>query len=699
MKNNQKKNWNRNRNRNQSKNRQDNDGPREKSKKGASGPFSPSFLDFYRSILIPEQMTEEEFNSMLNLYRHQLPPVFRLSQLAPDHDRLETELTTLFKEIQAKTSVDEKNDSSKSGFSYEEYKNFPSKYGRVFKVIAEKEQIRKLPEFQKFNSWLRFNTDIGNCHRQEFVSMIPPIFMDIKPNSSVLDTCAAPGSKTAQIMEMLSSEINIIPNPDQKENESQFGFVVANDSNSKRCHDLTHQLQRIGTHNVIITCQNGSKCEFGFDQFDRVLCDVPCTGDGTMRKNSEVGPTWNIFSSLNLHEVQKNILLRGLELLKKDGICVYSTCSMNPIEDEAVVSEVITSLGAEKVEIVDCSALYPDLKRHPGLTKWPSIVEAYIRDKKAKNSGKYESPNSEQKDESKEEENKDDGNADKGEDGDNDNSNTTENPVIHDNIENEIIEKGIHTEAKCEGIERCMRFYPQDHDSGGFFVCVLRKIGDFERKTEPKPAKELKEAAFHPLTKVSQQSLNDIYRMYGIHKPSEEANSSDEIKVNENQFFVRDEVKVNKVYYMSQPIADLINKYGSESLHTVSAGIQVFNFKSYSKDSPFVPYVAQEGIKVAFQMATQRKYALTPAEMKMLLESGPDGLKISQFDTERQKIFDNKPRTVAIFYIENTKFMYSGHLAKFSIKIYLKKDLLQLELKQLTAQFPELADGEEEKNE
>ena len=242
-----------------------------------------------------------------------------------------------------------------------------------------------------------------------------------------------------------------------------------------------------------------------------------------------------------------------------------------------------------------------------------------------------------------------------------------------------------------------MRFYPQDHDSGGFFVCVLHKIGDFERKTEPKPAKE---AAYHPLLEVSKQSLDDVFRMYGIHKIDESSSSEDNsLHVNENQFFVRDEKKVNKVYYISQPIADLINKYGSESLHTISAGIQVFNNKAYSKNSPEIPYAAQEGIRVVFKMATQRKYALTPDEMKMLLKSGDEGLKLSQLEPERQRIFDNKPRNAALFYIEDSRFMYTGHLAKFSLKVYLKKELLRSELDQLIAQFPELADNENDKDE
>lgn len=700
MKNSGKKQWNKPRSKFQNKH-----GNKGGGKDKPSGPFSTALIDFYKSILVPEQMTEEEFTKMLELYRRPLCQVFRLSQLAPDHDRLEKELNTLFHELQVKSSTisnksDESQSSSPVNYDCIEYKYFPSKYGRVFKV-AEKNQIRKLPEFEKFNTWLRFNTDVGNCHRQEFVSMIPPLFMDIKPNSAVLDTCAAPGSKTAQIMEMLSSESNPISIPDLGENERKYGFVVANDSNSSRCHDLVHQIQRIGTHNVIVTCQNGTKCEFGFDQFDRVLCDVVCTGDGTMRKDSNIGPNWTIFKALNLHETQRNILIRGLELLRKDGICVYSTCSMNPIEDEAIVSEVVTFLGSENVEIVDCSQIYPEIKRHPGLKKWTQINAAYINAKRANANRNH--PDSNLEGEAQEE-------SIKAETNEKENEkviNNEENEKVINNEENdkfelpieenEIVQKGIHTEAKCEGIEHCMRFYPQDHDSGGFFVCVLHKKGDFERKTEPKPAKEIKEKPYSSLLEVSPKDLDEIFSIYKIHKLGENSNESGEsIAVNPNQFFIRDDKKVNKVYYMSQPITDLINKYGSQALKTISAGTHVFSFKTYSKNSPLVPYVSQEGIKIAFRMINNRKYALLPSEMKLLLESKNDGLKISAFEKERQKIFDNMPRNAAVFYIENTRFMYTGHLAKFSINLYLKKELRDSELRQLIAQFPDLIDDDKE---
>ena len=71
-------------------------------------------------------------------------------------------------------------------------------------------------------------------------------------------------------------------------------------------------------------------------KYDKVLCDVPCSGDGTGRKKRSVIRTWDVRHGLGLHALQLAILSRGLELLGYGGRLVYSTCSLNPIECEAV---------------------------------------------------------------------------------------------------------------------------------------------------------------------------------------------------------------------------------------------------------------------------------------------------------------------------------------------------------------------------
>jgi tRNA (cytosine34-C5)-methyltransferase len=139
--------------------------------------------------------------------------------------------------------------------------------------------------------------------------MIPPIVLDVKPHHKVLDMCAAPGSKTAQLIEAIHAVEDVIPK----------GLVVANDSDNSRCYMLVHQAKRLQSPCVIITNHDASimpniqitdpnNAEEKVNlRFDRVLCDVPCSGDGTLRKNADIWPvSWG---KLKLKLITITILL------------------------------------------------------------------------------------------------------------------------------------------------------------------------------------------------------------------------------------------------------------------------------------------------------------------------------------------------------------------------------------------------------
>ena len=74
--------------------------------------------------------------------------------------------------------------------------------------------------------------------------------------------------------------------------------------------------------------------------FDRILCDVPCSGDGTIRKAPDIWRRWTPGNGNGLHPLQLRIALHACQMLRVGGRLVYSTCTFNPIEDEAVVAEV-----------------------------------------------------------------------------------------------------------------------------------------------------------------------------------------------------------------------------------------------------------------------------------------------------------------------------------------------------------------------
>eukprot|EP00960_Hanusia_phi_P013712 402581-Hanusia_phi.AAC.1 len=162
----------------------------------------------------------------------------------------------------------------------------------------------------------------------------------------VLDLCAAPGSKTLQALDGLHR--NLEPG------EEPLGGIVANDIDERRAYGLAARARPVGSFakNLMIVCHKAQKIpnvrvpgEEGIAEsagcFDRILCDVPCSGDGTLRKNTKVWKLWDPLFGIKIHRLQVQIAMRGLALLKVGGLMAYSTCSFNPIEDEAVVADLL----------------------------------------------------------------------------------------------------------------------------------------------------------------------------------------------------------------------------------------------------------------------------------------------------------------------------------------------------------------------
>ncbi|KAH8057533.1 tRNA (cytosine-5-)-methyltransferase [Aureococcus anophagefferens] len=190
-----------------------------------------------------------------------------------------------------------------------------------------------------------------NLSRQEAVSMVPALLLGAAPGWAVLDACAAPGNKTAQLLERCGPG----------------GLVVANDLSKKRSYALAcHCAARLGVRAARLVVASGDGALAGPDgRFDGVLCDVPCSGDGTIRKAPRVREAWACDGGDRLHGTQVAIARRCAALLRPGGRMVYSTCSLNPVENEAVVAEVL------RLEpTLELAAAASPLPARPGLTTW-----------------------------------------------------------------------------------------------------------------------------------------------------------------------------------------------------------------------------------------------------------------------------------------------------------------------------------------
>ncbi|KAL3669972.1 hypothetical protein V7S43_005344 [Phytophthora oleae] len=313
---------------------------------------------------------ETELEQLMKLLHEPLPVSFRLNLHRPDASRLKELLATTLQfpsntYYHGETAV---NPPTPIAWYPLEKVAWQMDCGRV----ALSKSAPKHEDVRTFHSCLLEQTDRGIIDRQEAVSMLPVLFLDVQRGHRVLDMCASPGSKTTQVIDFLLSSEN-------GSTAEQSGLVIANDLDKKRAYMLVHRLSRNTLRRAVVTCGAGDTFPGLYDAetktlqptnvFDRVLCDVPCSGDGTLRKNQALWKDWHIGQGLTLHPIQLALALRGAALLKVGGIMVYSTCSFNPVENEAVVAELLRRAGGS-LELLDVSKKMPQLVARPGRSKW-----------------------------------------------------------------------------------------------------------------------------------------------------------------------------------------------------------------------------------------------------------------------------------------------------------------------------------------
>ncbi|MFZ0427673.1 MAG: NOL1/NOP2/sun family putative RNA methylase [Acidobacteriota bacterium] len=203
---------------------------------------------------------------------------------------------------------------------------------------------------------------LGDIYIQDLASMLPARVLGPRPGECVLDLCAAPGSKTTQLAELMQNQ----------------GLILANDSSNRRIRGLVFNLRRLGAANVCVMKGYGEL--YGnqyFESFDRVLLDAPCSALGTLHKSPEVLDWWQPARSERLAVQQRSLLHSGLKALKPGGVLVYSTCTIAPEENEAVID-----FALERFPVILEEFQLPGLKVRPGLTSHsgriysPTLVRA-----------------------------------------------------------------------------------------------------------------------------------------------------------------------------------------------------------------------------------------------------------------------------------------------------------------------------------
>ncbi len=188
---------------------------------------------------------------------------------------------------------------------------------------------------------------LGYYYIQDAASMIPPLLFDL--GNTVLDIAAAPGSKTTQLAAMMKNK----------------GVLIANDVDLRRLSALRFNIQRCGVSNTIITNLDGRWIWKTDIKFDNILVDAPCSASGTFVSNPNVFRSWSQ-SKVNYHSrLQKQLLESASKCLSDDGEIVYSTCSLDPEENEEVIDYAVSKIGLNVVK-----SKVKGLKYRKGITKF-----------------------------------------------------------------------------------------------------------------------------------------------------------------------------------------------------------------------------------------------------------------------------------------------------------------------------------------
>lgn len=216
-------------------------------------------------------------------------------------------------------------------------KVIPSKWCKVLMEVHGKRSLGNTIEH-----WLGF------YYVQEASSILPVIALDPKPGERILDMCAAPGGKATYVAAEMKNK----------------GVLVANEPSADRIKGLTANIYRMGAFVAMVTQYDGTSFPKGME-FDKILLDVPCSCEGTARKEPWLKRGASQRYILKISSLQKRLIMRAIDLLKPGGVLVYSTCTFAPEENEDVVAYAMSrrnDLFLEEVVLpVDCSR---------GITGW-----------------------------------------------------------------------------------------------------------------------------------------------------------------------------------------------------------------------------------------------------------------------------------------------------------------------------------------
>lgn len=168
----------------------------------------------------------------------------------------------------------------------------------------------------------------GKIYIQNAASWLPVIALNPQAGDSVLDVCAAPGGKSSHIQALTNNKSRLI----------------CNDNSKPRLMKLQANMKRLGVQAEYSLADATRLSRHNLGEFDKILLDAPCSGEGLMTLRAEdakLFDSWSVAHIRRLSDLQKRIISEAWQLLKPGGTLVYSTCTMAPEENETVVNYLL----------------------------------------------------------------------------------------------------------------------------------------------------------------------------------------------------------------------------------------------------------------------------------------------------------------------------------------------------------------------
>ncbi len=192
----------------------------------------------------------------------------------------------------------------------------------------------------------------GGVYIQNAASWLSVLALEPKPGEVILDVCAAPGGKASHIQALTNNASNL----------------TCNDNSKPRLMKLQRNMERLGAKAAFTLCDATRLSRtFELETFDKILIDAPCSGEGLMTlEDMKLFDSWSVAHIRRLSDLQKKILSESWQLLKSGGTLVYSTCTMAPEENEAVLDYFLRKNPDARLEPLD----FPLENRIPALSSW-----------------------------------------------------------------------------------------------------------------------------------------------------------------------------------------------------------------------------------------------------------------------------------------------------------------------------------------